>query len=335
MRITQFFSTIDTHTGGEPTRTIIGGLPFIPGETILDKMTYLKKNMDWVRTALMFEPRGHSGMAGAILTKPTNPEADIGVIFLESYGFAPMCGHGTIGVSTALVETGMVGVEEPVTQITLDTPAGLIHVRVDVENGVARRVTFRNTPSFVFAEDVVCDFPKFGKIKMDVSYGGAVFAILPAASVGINICPENADEIIEKGKIIREAVNSQVKIQHPEIDFINSCTHIEFYGESTNPQAHFKNAVFFADRWIDRSPCGTGTSAKMAALYARGELKLNEEFIHESIIGSIFRARAVAETKVGPYLAIIPEVTGSAHIIGINKFFIDPDDPHKHGFCLG
>jgi proline racemase len=187
----------------------------------------------------------------------------------------------------------------------------------------------------VFAEDVECDIPKLGKIKMDVSYGGAVFAILPAASVGIKICPENADEIIGKGKIIREAVNRQVKIQHPEIDFIDACTHIEFYSEPTNPKAHAKNAVFFADRWIDRSPCGTGTAAKMAALYSKGELKLDEEFVHESIIGSIFKARAVAETKVGPYSAIIPEVTGSAHIIGINKFLIDPDDPLKHGFCLG
>ena len=335
MRTTRFFSTIDTHTGGEPTRTIIGGLPFISGKTIWDKMTYLKNNLDWVRTALMLEPRGHSGMAGVILTEPAHPEADIGVIFLETYGFAPMCGHGTIGVSTSLVETGMVGVEEPVTHITLDTPAGLIPVRVNVEKGTARSVTFRNTPSFVLAEDIECDIPKFGKIKMDVSYGGSVFAILPAASVGIKICPENADEIIEKGKIIREAVNRQVKIQHPEIDCINACTHIEFYSESPNPKVHAKNAVFFADRWIDRSPCGTGTSAKMAALYSKGVLKLDEEFVHESIIGSIFKARAVAETSVGPYSAIIPEVTGSAHIMGINKFFIDPDDPLKHGICLG
>lgn len=334
MRITRFFSVIDTHTGGEPTRTIIGGLPFIPGKSIIDKMTYLKKNMDWVRTALMFEPRGHSGMAGVILTEPTHPEADIGVIFLETYGYTPMCGHGTIGVSTALVETGMVRVEEPVTHLTLDTPAGLIQVRVDVEKGVAKSVAFRNIPSFVFAEDVECDIPKFGKIRMDVSYGGAVFAILPADSVGITICPENAGEIIEKGKIVRDAVNAQVAVQHPEIGYIDSCTHVEFYGEPTDPEAHVKNAVFFADSWIDRSPCGTGTSAKMATLYAKGELELDEEFVHESIIGSIFRARAVGETKVGPYSAIIPEVTGSAHIMGINQLFIDPDDPHKHGFFL-
>jgi proline racemase len=334
MRFTRFISTIDTHTGGEPTRTIIGGLPVVPGKTMNAKMTYLEKNMDWVRTALIFEPRGHSGMAGAIVTEPTHPEADIGVVFLETYGYAPMCGHGTIGVSTALVETGMVAVAEPVTHITLDTPAGLIRVRVDVEKGVARSVTFRNIPSFVFAQDVQCDIPGFGKIKMDVAFGGSVFAILPASSLGIEISPVNAGEIIAKGKIVRDAVNDQIAVQHPEIDYIDACTHVEFYGEPTDPEAHLKNAVFFADSWIDRSPCGTGTSAKLATLYAKGELKLDEEFVYESIIGSIFKARAVAETNVGPYAAIIPEVTGSAHITGINQSLIDPDDPHKHGFFL-
>jgi proline racemase len=334
MRIKRVFSTIDTHTGGEPTRTIIGGLPYIPGRTVVEKMTYLKENMDWVRTALMFEPRGHSVMSGAILTEPTHSEADIGVIFIETGGYLPMCGHDTIGVSTALVETGMVKVEEPFTKITLDTPAGLTQVRVNVENGVAKAVTFRNIPSFVFAEDVQVDIPKFGKIKMDISYGGNVYAIIPADALGIKICPENASELIAKGRIIRDAVNAQVKIQHPEKDFIDSCTHVEFYGEPTTPGAHVKNAVFFADTGIDRSPCGTGTSAKVATLYARGELKLNEEFVHESIIGSIFRARAIQETQVGPYSAIIPEVTGSAHLIGINQLLLDPDDPYKNGFLL-
>jgi len=334
MRFTRFISTIDTHTGGEPTRTIIGGLPVVPGNTMNAKMTYLEKNMDWIRTTLIFEPRGHSGMAGAILTEPTRPEADIGVVFLETYGYAPMCGHGTIGVSTALVETGMVAVAESVTHITLDTPAGLIRVRVDVEKGVARSVTFRNIPSFVFVQDVACDIPGFGEINLDVAYGGSVFAILPASSLGIEISPVNAGEIIAKGKIVRDAVNDQIAVQHPEIDYIDACTHVEFYGEPTDPEAHLKNAVFFADSWIDRSPCGTGTSAKLATLYAKGKLKLDEEFVHESIIGSMFKARAVAETNVGPYPAIIPEVTGSAHVTGLNQWLIDPDDPHKHGFYI-
>lgn len=335
MKINRVFSTIDTHTGGEPTRTIIGGLPYIPGKTIVEKMEYMKESMDWVRTALMFEPRGHSVMSGVILTEPTHPEADVGVIFIETGGYLPMCGHDTIGVSTALVEAGMVEVQEPFTEITLDTPAGLTRVKVKVEEGKAQSVTFRNIPSFVFAQDVEVDVPRCGKIKMDVSYGGNVYAILSADAVGLEILPENASEIIEKGTLVREAVNNQVKIQHPEKRFINECTHVEFYGRpGKSSGAHLKNAVFFADGGIDRSPCGTGTSAKVATLYAKGELKLNEEFIHESIIGSIFRARAVEETKVGPYQAIIPEVTGSAHIMGMSQFFIDPDDPHKHGFLL-
>lgn len=334
MRIARCFSVIDTHTGGEPTRTVIGGLPYIPGKTIVDKMKYLKEHMDWVRRTLMFEPRGHNVMSGVIVTQPTHPEADIGVIFIETDGYQPMCGHSTIGVSTALVETGMIKVEEPVTHITFDTPAGLTRVRVDVENGVAKGVTFRNVPSFVFGEDVEVHVPGFGKIKMDISYGGNFFAILPADSVGIEICPENASKLIEKGRLIKDAVNAQLRIQHPEKEFINFCPYVEFYGEPTAPGAHAKNAAFFPENGIDRSPCGTGTSAKLATLYAKGMLKLNEEFIHESIIGSIFRGRAVEETKVGPYTAIVPEVTGSAYVIGINQLFIDPDDPHKHGFLL-
>ncbi len=335
MRIARVFSSIDTHTGGEPTRTIIGGLPYIPGKTIVEKMTHLKENMDWVRTALMFEPRGHSVMSGCILTEPTIPDADIGVIFIETGGYLPMCGHDTIGVATALVETGMVKVEEPVTHIALDTPAGLTRVRVDVEDGVAKSVTFRNIPSFIFSKDVEVDIPTFGTIKMDVSYGGNPYAIVLADAFGTKICPENASKLIEMGRIVRDAVNDQVPIQHPEIDFINECTHVEFYGEPTNPEAHVKNAVFFADGGIDRSPCGTGTSAKVATLYEKGKLKLNEEFVHESIIGSLFRARAVEETQVGPYSAVVPEVTGSAYIMGINQLFIDPDDPHRNGFLLG
>ncbi|MFZ0450209.1 MAG: proline racemase family protein [Desulfatiglandaceae bacterium] len=334
MKINRVFSTIDTHTGGEPTRTIIGGLPHIPGKTIVEKMDHLKKNMDWVRTALMFEPRGHSVMSGVVLTEPTHPEADIGVIFIETGGYLPMCGHDTIGVSTALVETGMVEVQEPFTDITLDTPAGLTRVKVHVEGGKARSVTFRNIPSFVLDEDVEVGVPGFGKIKMDVSYGGNVYAILPANAVELEILPENASEIIEKGRIVREAVNSQVRIQHPEKSFINECTHVEFYGKPGKPGAHLKNAVFFADGGIDRSPCGTGTSAKVATLYAKGELQLNEEFVHESIIGSIFRARAVEETMVGSYQAIIPEVTGSAYIMGMSQWLMDPDDPLRKGFLL-
>ena len=334
MKIAHVFTSVDTHTGGEPTRTITGGLPHIPGKTIVEKMTYLRENMDWVRTALMFEPRGHSVMSGVILTEPTHPEADIGVIFIETGGYLPMCGHDTIGVSTALVETGMVKVEQPVTHITLDTPAGLTRVKVQVEDGVAKSVTFRNIPSFVMAADVDVNLPGFGDVRLDVAYGGNVYAILSADALGLKIAPENAGQIIARGTLVREAVNRQLKIQHPEKDFIHECTHVQFYAAATKAGAHLKNAVFFAEGGIDRSPCGTGTAAKIATLYARGQLKLNEEFVHESIIGTVFHARAVTETHVGPYPAVVPEITGSAHLMGISQWFIDPDDPLKDGFLL-
>ena len=334
MKISKYFSTVETHTCGQPTRTIIGGLPPVQGETIEAKMLHMRDHMDWIRTALMFEPRGSNIMSGVVLTAPSNPEADFGVIFIETGGYLPMCGHDTIGVSTALVETGMVNVEEPITRIALDTPAGLTRVKVNVENGIAKSVTFRNIPSFVMAQDIEVDIPDFGRIRLDVAYGGNVYAILPAAAVGLTIAPGNATEVVAKGKIVRAAVNEQVKIQHPEKEFINECTHVEFYSPPTHSKAHVKNTVFFADKGIDRSPCGTGTSAKVATLYAKGQLKLNEEFVHESITGSLFRAVATEKTKVGSCDAIIPEVTGSAHIIGISQLFIDPDDPLKDGFLL-
>jgi proline racemase len=335
MNINRIFTSIDTHTGGNPTRTITGGLPHIPGKTVADKMLYLKENMDWVRTALMFEPRGHSVMSGVILTEPCHPEADIGTVFIETSGYLPMCGHDTIGVATALVETGMVKVEEPTTRINLDTPAGLARVRVDVKDGKARSVTFRNIPSFAFALDTEVDVEPYGTLTLDVAYGGNVYAILPAEAVGIEIRPENADQFIRAGRVIRNAVNAQVEIRHPEFDFIDECTHVEFFGPPSTPDAHTQNTVFLGDSGIDRSPCGTGTSAKLAVMHARGEIDLNDEFVHESIIGSRFRAKAVEAAQVGPYSAIIPEVTGSAHLTGMHQWFIDPDDPLKDGFLLG
>jgi proline racemase len=334
MKISRVFSSIDTHTSGQPTRTITGGIPYIPGKTIVEKMLYLKKNMDWIRTALMFEPRGHAIMSGAILTEPTDPDADIGVIFIETTGYLPMCGHDTIGLGTALVETGMVQVKEPLTTIVMDTPAGLTRVRVDVENGKAKSVTFKNIPSFVMAADAVVDVPGLGKITMDVAYGGNVYAILAAEAVGLEIRPENAGKAIELGRKIKQAVNDQVPIQHPEKEFINECTHVEFYGPPKSPAAHLQNTVFFAESGIDRSPCGTGTSAKLAVLHQKGQMKLNQEFVHESIIGGIFRARIVETTTVGSLPAVVPEVSGTAKIMGMNQLFIDPDDDLKYGFLL-
>ena len=334
MKFSRSFSTVDTHTGGEPTRTVIGGMPKIPGNTMIEKMQYMEKNLDWVRTCLMYEPRGHNVMSGVVLTEPCSPEADFGVIFIETGGYLPMCGHDTIGVATALVEMGMVSVQEPETIIMLDTPAGLTRVVAQVEDNSAKWISFRGVPSFLFLQDAEVDVPGYGKINLDVGYGGNTYAIVRSELFGIEIRPDQAGKLIETGRVVRDAVNKQLSFEHPEFEFINRCTHVEFYGPPSSEQADIKNAVLFGDVGIDRSPCGTGTSAKLAALHARGELGVDEEFIHESIIGSLFKARILDVTTVGQYQAVIPEVTGSAYLMAMSTIFIDPNDPHKHGFLL-
>jgi proline racemase len=334
MRFTKYFTSIDTHTGGEPTRTITSGIPPIPGATMGEKMVYMRDHLDWIRTSLMFEPRGHSVMSGVVLMPPCLPEADYGVIFIETGGYLPMCGHDTIGVSTALVEAGLVEVKEPYTEIALDTPAGLTRVKVRVEDGKARSVTLTNIPSFVFARDVTVEIPGHGAVTCDIAYGGNTYAIVAASAFGLAVRPDMASRLIEAGRTLRDVLNDTVRIQHPEIEFINEVTHVEFHDEPQNPSAHCRNAVLFGDAGIDRSPCGTGTSAKVALLHAQGRLPIGQEFVHESIIGSLFKARAVAATKVGAFDAVVPEITGSAHVMGFNQMVIDPDDPHKDGFLL-
>ncbi len=334
MRFTRCFTSIDTHTGGEPTRTITSGIPPIPGATVGEKMVYMRDHMDWIRTSLMFEPRGHSVMSGVVLMPPCLPEADYGVIFIETGGYLPMCGHDTIGVATALVEAGLVEVKEPYTDIALDTPAGLTRVKVKVEDGKARSVTLTNIPSFVFEREVTVEVPEFGRVTCDISYGGNTYAIVPAAAYGLKVEPGAASRFIEHGRALRDILNAKVRIQHPEIDFINEVTHVEFYEDLSGQGGNCKNAVLFGDAGIDRSPCGTGTSAKLALLCAQGKIGLGEAFVHESIIGSLFTARALSSLKVGQYDAIVPEITGSAHVMGFNHMVIDPDDPHRHGFLL-
>lgn len=335
MRFDRMISTIDTHTAGEPTRNIIGGIPYIPGKTISEKMLYMRDNLDWLRTMLMFEPRGNSVMSGAVITQPCDPNADIGVIYIEVGGYLPMCGHDTIGCATALVEAGIVAVEEPVTKLVLETPAGLVNVSVQVKDNMAKSVTFKNIPSFLYASEVTVNVPGLGEIKTDIAYGGNFYAIVEASSVGLELLPENAEEITDMGKRIRKAVNSQLEVQHPEKPFIKGLTHVEFYGPPTHPDAHVKNAVVIPPGSIDRSPCGTGTSAKIATLYAKGQLKKGEQFVHESLIGTIFRARVVDEARVGDISAVVPEVTGSAYVTGFHHFVVDPDDPLKEGYLLG
>lgn len=335
MKVRRTFHTIDTHTGGEPTRNVVGGMPNVPGTTMKDKMLYMRERQDWIRRTLTYEPRGSEVMSGTVITPPCDPSADVGVLYFEVGGWMPMCGHDTIGVATALVESGMIEAEEPVTTLTLDTAAGLVRLSIQVEDGQAKSVSFENVPSLVLKQDAVLHTPEYGEITLDIVYGGNIYAILPASSVDLTLLPENNRTIVSVGKHIKELVNREISVVHPELSFMDHVTHVEFY-EGPSESGHVvRNAVVIPPGAIDRSPCGTGTSAKMAVLYAKGLLGIGEPFVHESIIGSRFQGRIVGTSTVAGHLAVIPEVTGRAFITGIHTFVIDPDDPMPHGFLLG
>lgn len=334
MKIRNIITAIDTNTGGQPTRTVIGGIPYIPGNTMLEKMIYMKENKDWLRQFLMLEPRGNEVMSGAYLTSPCSSEADIGVIYIEVGCYLPMCGHDTIGVVTALIESGMFKAKEPFTYINLDTPAGVVKAKAEVKGNSVKSVSFTNVPSFMYKENVEIDIPGFRGLSVDIGYGGNFYAIVNASDVNIKVDVNNAKKLIEIGNQIKDAVNEKIQVFHPENREICGVTHVEFSDEPVNPKADVKNAVIIIPGSIDRSPCGTGTSAKMAVLNAKGKLKVGDTFTHESIVGSIFKCKVIGKTKVGDYDAIIPEVCGSAHVTGINNLIIDPDDDLKYGFRI-
>lgn len=334
MEFVKSINVIDTHTMGEPTRIIVGGLPVIPGNTMPEKKKYLEENMDYIRTMVMYEPRGHKDMFGAIITQPTCSEADIGVIFMDGGGYLNMCGHGSIGVSTMLVETGMVEKVEPFTEIVLEAPAGLIKARVEVENGKVKGTSITNVPSFLYKEDIEIEVPNVGKVKLDISFGGSFFALVPANQLGIKVDLENVNELVEVGLAIRDILNRDVKISHPEKPHINTVDLVEIYDLPSTEGADFKNVVVFGMGQFDRSPCGTGTSAKIATLYAKGKIGINEPFVYESITGTTFIGKVLRETKIGDYNGIVPEITGRAFITGFNQLVVDPDDPFRNGFAL-
>ncbi|MGI6053555.1 MAG: proline racemase family protein [Clostridium sp.] len=326
---------IETHTEGEPTRTILSGFPEIPGDTMEKKMLYMMEHQDWLRKAICFEPRGNDVMSGTIVTKPCNPEADFGVLYYEVGNWMPMCGHDTIGVSTALIESGFLKAVEPYTYATLDTPSGLVRVKIEVKDGKAKRVTFKNAPAFVLNRDVKVQVPEYGEIGLDIAYGGNVFAIVPAEAMNLTLEMENAREIVEKGNYLKKFINEQVTVKHPYLEIMNQVTHVEFYQKGEEGVSDVKNAVVIPPAAIDRSPCGTGTSAKMALLHAEGKLKLGETFVHESLIGSLFHCQIVEETEVGGIPAIVPEISGRAFVMGESTMLFDPDDPFPEGFLLG
>ncbi|MCG8617330.1 MAG: proline racemase family protein [Desulfobacterales bacterium] len=335
MQFERMFTTIDTHTCGDPTRTVTGGIPVIPGTTIAEKMLYLKENHDWIRQTLMFEPRGNEVQSGVILTTPCTPGTDIGVVYIEVGGYLTMCGHDTIGVATALIESGMIQPREPVTQISLDTPAGVVEVSVQVENGHAKGVSFVNAPAFLFKKDISLELPDGRQIMADLSFGGLYYIIVEAEDVGIEPCRDNIKELIKIGTHIRDQVNAKVGVYHPEMDYITEATHVLFSAPARHPDGTMSNAVVIPPGSVSRSPCGTGTCAKLAQLHARGKLGIDKYFGHESATtGTLFTSRIVEETKVGNFDAVIADVGGRAHVTGMHTFVIDPEDPLGKGFSF-
>src|SRR5581483_10347208 len=337
MRFTRMFTAVDSHTVGEPTRVVIGGIPHIPGATIFEKKRYVETQMDDVRRLLMYEPRGHSAMSGSIVTAPCHPEADIGIVYIEVSGCLPMCGHGTIGTVTVLLETGIFPITGPEVKLTLDTPAGLVRATAECRDEKVTSVTIQNVPSFLILSDVETDVEGIGRIRCDIAYGGNFYAILPAEQAGLVIDPKNANQLIDGGRRIRAALNEYVgdRVVHPDNPLIKGVSHVMFTGPASNPRAHARNMVMYGPGGLDRSPCGTGTSARMAMMHARGLLPLHQDFVHESTIGSLFTGRLIEETTVGPYPAVVPTIKGAAYIMGIQQFLLDPDDPFPTGFLLG
>jgi proline racemase len=333
MRSVRTISAIDSHTEGMPTRVVTGGVGVVPGATMAERREYFIKHLDDLRLFLMNEPRGHSAMSGAILQPPTRSDADWGVLYIEVSGLLPMCGHGTIGVATVLVESGMVEVTEPVTKVRLDTPAGLVVVDVAVSNGRAEHVTLRNVPSYSHALDATVDVPGLGKVTYDLAYGGNFYAVLPLEQLGIPFDRAEKDRILQAGLDIMDAINATDRPVHPLDPGINGCKHVQFTAPGLDG-ADSRNAMAIHPGWFDRSPCGTGTSARMAQLHARGELALNTDFVNESFIGTRFTGRLIEETTVGSRPAVVPTVTGRAWITGTANYLLDPDDPFPAGFVL-
>jgi proline racemase len=333
MRSKHVYHAVDSHTEGMPTRVITGGVGVIPGATMAERRLHFLAHMDDIRTLLMYEPRGHSAMSGAILQPPARPDADWGVVYIEVSGCLPMCGHGTIGVATVLVETGMVPVTEPVTTIRLDTPAGLVEARVAVTDGVAKSVTIRNVPPFSVGLDRTVRVPGIGDVRYDLAYGGNFYAVVPIERVGLPFERSAGQQILAAGLATMAAINETDPPVHPTDPGITGCHHVQFVAPGSDATLS-RHAMAIHPGWFDRSPCGTGTSARMAQLDARGELDLDQEFVNESFIGTRFVGRLVGRTTVGGLPAVVPEITGRAWITGTAQYLLDPDDPFPRGFLL-
>lgn len=326
------FFCVDAHTCGNPVRLVAGGGPPLKGENMMEKRQHFLSEFDWIRKGLMFEPRGHDMMSGSILFPPSDANNDIGVLFIETSGCLPMCGHGTIGTVTIMLEEGLVTPKIP-GQLRLETPAGLVEVSYQMEGRKVKAVKLINVPSFLYATELEVECPILGRLSVDVAYGGNFYAIVDPQANFSGIQNFTADQLVSWSRVVRQGLNEQYSFQHPTQDHISGLSHILWTGATISAAADGRNAVFYGDKAIDRSPCGTGTSARMAQLHAKGVLKTGDRFVHESYIGSTFVGTVEATTKVGGYTAIIPGIEGWAKITGYNNIIIDAeDDPYAYGF---
>jgi len=327
-------TTLDAHTEGEPLRVITGGFPDIPGETILERRRYAVERLDHLRTALMWEPRGHADMYGCIVTPPATPDADIGILFMHNEGYSTMCGHGVIGITKVVLETGLLPVSEPETVVRIDTPAGRVTAHARVAEGRVSSVYFHNVPSFVLALDETVEVPGLGRVGYDIAFGGAFYAYVQAEEVGLGLTPDCFRPLIETGMAIKRAVAADRPIIHPFEEDLGFLYGTIFVGPPLGAGAHSRNVCVFAEGEVDRCPTGTGVGGRLAIHHARGEVAVDQTIVIESIIGTRFSGRIVRETTFGPYAAIVPEVEGTAFITGRHEFMIDPSDPLRDGFVL-
>jgi 4-hydroxyproline epimerase len=325
------FSCLDGHTCGNPVRLVSGGAPLLKGATMSERRLDFLARYDWIRKALMFEPRGHDVMSGSILYPPTRADCDVGVLFIEVSGCLPMCGHGTIGTVTMAIENGLAAPATPGV-LNVDAPAGRVVARYEQKDRFVEGVLITNVASYLAASDVTIDVPGLGELAFDIAYGGNYYAILEPQKNFSGLESISAADVLRLSPVVRRLLNEKIQPVHPENATIRGVSHVMWTGKPRTARAHARNAVFYGDKAIDRSPCGTGTSARMAQLAAKGRLKVGDDFVHESIIGSLFDGRVEAKAKVGNHDAIVPSISGWARQHGISTLFVDDRDPFAHGF---
>jgi proline racemase len=340
-------TAVDAHAGGEPGRVIVGGVLDVPGQSMFEKRTYLQQHTDGLRKRMLREPRGYPGLCCNLVLPPTVPEADAGFVIMEQTDYPPMSGSNTICVATVLLETGMLPMREPVTEIVLEAPAGLVRVTAECANGKVRSVTFRNVPAFAVRLDAPLEVRGLGSVMVDVAYGGMFYVIAEASQFGLRLLPDEGREIVRIGEMLKAAAREQLPVAHPLQAEVTGYSVAQLSGPPHSASADMRNAVVIStgafdwerpDTWtgaLDRSACGTGTCARMATLHARGRLGLGQAFRHEGVLGTVFTGCLVEETHVGAYTAVVPTITGSAWISGISQYVLDAEDPFPEGFTVG